>query len=187
MRGFLSFLKLMKAILNFAIAFEKEYNEKLVTSRILSIVKDMLDSDFLTGISIQSYYRYIRVAATILMHESVLSLVEGLNGDGGWSKRLRIFQLDDVGLHMATMKGLPIFITAASNFMKIPNKPAPFHALIFYTSAKTILGKLNAVFVYRYSSSALEFVDYRQAALPYAHYEHSPLAGAFQLHLSARL
>lgn len=51
-----NFVDLTKTSLNFAIAFEKDYHEKFVTTRIVGIVKDMVYSDFLTGMSAQSYF-----------------------------------------------------------------------------------------------------------------------------------
>lgn len=46
-----TFMKLMKTILNFAIVFAKEYDEKVVETGILDIMKDMFDSDFLSRMS----------------------------------------------------------------------------------------------------------------------------------------
>lgn len=56
------FLDPMETILNLAIAFEKGYKEEFVATRIVQIVKDMIGSGFLTEMSAQPYYRYIRVA-----------------------------------------------------------------------------------------------------------------------------
>lgn len=53
----------MKTILDLAIPFEKEeYREKLVASRTVDIMKDMIGFDVLKGMSVQSYYQYIGVA-----------------------------------------------------------------------------------------------------------------------------
>lgn len=42
---------IMETILKLAIAFEKKYTEKLVATRIVYILKDVIGSDFLTRIS----------------------------------------------------------------------------------------------------------------------------------------
>lgn len=63
---------LIKTILCLAIAFEKKYIEKFVTIRIVDILKVIVGLDFLTGMGIQSYYRYIRVTKMVLRLESVL-------------------------------------------------------------------------------------------------------------------
>lgn len=44
-----TFLDLVKNILDFVIAFEKEYRERLVATCTVDIVKDMKASAFLTG------------------------------------------------------------------------------------------------------------------------------------------
>lgn len=48
---YLMLLDVMKLILYFAIAFEKKYNEKSNATCTVHITKDMVGSDFLTGIS----------------------------------------------------------------------------------------------------------------------------------------
>lgn len=50
-------LDLMKKNLNFAIAFRKTYSEKLVASRIVDIVKDVIGSNFPIKLSVQTYCR----------------------------------------------------------------------------------------------------------------------------------
>lgn len=59
MRRVFTFLNLMKIILNFAVTFEDEYNERFIATRIVDTVKDMIGSDIWTGMSAQSYYQYI--------------------------------------------------------------------------------------------------------------------------------
>lgn len=76
----------MKAILTFPIPFEKECNEKLVSPRIVDIVKDVISSDFLTGISAQTFYQYISVIRMMLKHKGVLAKEESLNSDDPGSK-----------------------------------------------------------------------------------------------------
>lgn len=51
------FVDLMKNILTFGNAFEKEYNEKLVATSIVNIVKGMMGSAYLAGMSSQLYNR----------------------------------------------------------------------------------------------------------------------------------
>lgn len=46
-----TFVDLMKTILHFSIAFEKVYNDMLFATRIVDVVKDMMSSDFLAGMS----------------------------------------------------------------------------------------------------------------------------------------
>lgn len=39
-------------------SFEKEYKERVVATCIVDIVKEMMSSDFSTGMTSKSYYRY---------------------------------------------------------------------------------------------------------------------------------
>lgn len=61
----------MKTTLKFAIAFEKEYYEKFVATRIQDTMKVVLGSEVLTEMKIQSYYRHIPVDKMILRHKSL--------------------------------------------------------------------------------------------------------------------
>lgn len=65
-RGDSVFVILIKSILNLTVAFQKWYNDKFVAARVMEIVKDKMGSDFLKGMSAQSFHRYIRVAEMIL-------------------------------------------------------------------------------------------------------------------------
>lgn len=49
-------------LLNFAIALEKMYNQKFISTYTVDITKDMICFDLFTGMTAQSYYIYIRVA-----------------------------------------------------------------------------------------------------------------------------
>lgn len=80
-----------------------------------------------------------------LRHRRTHALLESLDGADAWSRRLSIFQLDDVKLYTIIMAKLQIPIKAASNISKNRNKPAPFHEPISCTSAKTILGELRTL------------------------------------------
>lgn len=71
---------LVKSILNFAIAFEKEFNKNFVTTGILDIVRDMMCSIILTEMRAQCYNRYIRIAKIQLENGIILALVERFNG-----------------------------------------------------------------------------------------------------------
>lgn len=106
------FVNFMKTILNITIAFEKEYSEKLVATGIVAIVKEMMASDFLTGMGAQSYYRFNRVFKMMMRHKVVLPLAESLNSDDDRSKSLSISHLDDIGLYTATTEKLPVLIRA---------------------------------------------------------------------------
>lgn len=87
------FMDLLKTILNFAIEFVKEYNKKSVVTRIVYIMKDVVQSDFLTEKSPQAFYQYMQVARMLLGHGSVLALMESLTGNDAGSKRLGISHL----------------------------------------------------------------------------------------------
>lgn len=76
-----TFVVLIETILNSSIASGKEYKQKLVPTRIVDIVKEMMGSECLTGMSAQSCYRYIRAANMRLMHKTVIAPVESLNSD----------------------------------------------------------------------------------------------------------
>lgn len=73
------FLTLMEAMLNFTIAFEKEYSERLVATRNLDIVKSMTGSDFLAGMTTQFYYQFILPAKMVVRSGSVFPLVKSPN------------------------------------------------------------------------------------------------------------
>lgn len=113
-----TFVDLLKTMLNSAIAFNKEYNQKLVTICIVDNVKDMMRSDFCTGMRVQSYYRFIRASQMMLMDQNVLALVESLHTDAPESQSLEFFCLDDIGLYTRTVEELPILIKVSSNFLK---------------------------------------------------------------------
>lgn len=50
-----TFVYLIKTILNFPIALEKNSNEKFVATRIMYSLKDMMCSNFLRGMSAQRF------------------------------------------------------------------------------------------------------------------------------------
>lgn len=71
-----TFLNLVKTVLNFAIAFEKEYDEKFVATGVVDIAKDMIGSDILTRMCSQYYYRNIQIAKMFMRNESIPDLVK---------------------------------------------------------------------------------------------------------------
>lgn len=151
-------MDLKRAILNFAIAFEKDYNKKLVATSVVNTVKDIMGSNFFNGMSTQFYYRYVPTAKIMLRHEIVLPLVESSQADDTESKSLNVCRLDDIGLYTAAMKELQILVKAARNFAKNPKNPAPYHTSTFNTSAKMLLLELRAVLVDHGTESDLTFV-----------------------------
>lgn len=60
----------------------------------MDLVKDMMRSDILTGLSAHSYYRYIGISEMILRHERALPLMKSLNAEDAGSKSLEIAHLD---------------------------------------------------------------------------------------------
>lgn len=82
-----TFVELMKISLKFVIAIEKEYNERFVATRISDIVKDMMSSGVLAGISNQNYYRYVRAAKSMLRHDSFVAIVESQNSSDAEVKK----------------------------------------------------------------------------------------------------
>lgn len=81
----------------------------------------------------------------VLGHESILALVESLNGDNTLSISLGISRSDDNELNMASMKKLEILIKAVGHFEKNGNKQALSHEPTIVTNAKTFLGELRPV------------------------------------------
>lgn len=153
-------MDLTKTNLNLAIVYEKEYNHTVVATCIVEIWKDLMGSNFLTGISAQSYYGYVRTAMMILRYFSIIGLVESLIPDDTRSERLRMSHLNDIGLYTATTEELPILITVLRNSLQIPKKPAQFHASTFYTSAKMFLdsrGLCSSITVQAVLRNALRF------------------------------
>lgn len=76
------------AILSLFIAFQKEYNEKFVATVVMNIVIDAMGSAFLAGRSAKFYYQSIQKVKVVLLHDSFLALLEGLNSNISVSKRL---------------------------------------------------------------------------------------------------
>lgn len=74
------YMDLMKTVRHFASAFKNDCNQDLFAIRITDIVRDMMGSDVLAGMSSQRYHRYTRVAREMLSHESTPARVE--SGDG---------------------------------------------------------------------------------------------------------
>lgn len=68
----------------------------------MDVAKNMLGSYVLTGMSVQSYFRYICVANMIERHESFLAPVEILNGKDSRSKSLGVSYYDNALLYKAT-------------------------------------------------------------------------------------
>lgn len=106
-----------------------------------------MGSALLIGTSAWSFYRSVGLAKMILRYESVLALVKRLNSDDTGSKCLRTSHFVDSALHKAIREELPTLIRTTSNFVKKSVKIAFFHMSKFWTSRKTFLGKLRAVFV----------------------------------------
>lgn len=112
----LSFVHIMKTILNFDVKFQKENNKKFFASCIADIEKDILAFDLLTGIYARSYHRYFRVAKVILRHGSVFPLGANLNDSVTVSESMGISSFDNIALYTASKKELPITIREASIF-----------------------------------------------------------------------
>lgn len=66
-----TYMDFMKTVLNFFVAFKKEYNKSFVAVHIVDVARDVMSSNFLTAIRAQYNYRYILVARKILRHGSV--------------------------------------------------------------------------------------------------------------------
>lgn len=73
-------------------------------------------------------YRKILVVMMILMHESVLTVLESLDGADTESKLLDTSCFDDIGLHFETTEELLTLIRAASNLVQNPEKITFFHS-----------------------------------------------------------
>lgn len=123
----------------------------------------------------------------ILKHEGVLALVEASNDDDGWSKRLGTSHLDESFLYTEISEKLSILIRVASSFMKNPIKPAPFHASILYTDAKTFSGELKAVLVDPLTDCRGKFVAFRITLLFHTAAKSIPLLQMFFPQASAHL
>lgn len=102
-------------------------------------------------------------------------------------KGLGITHLDDIELFATTTEVLPILIREANSFMENPSKSAPFHALTFYTSAKTFLPELRAVFVEYCTFLLCNLLSVERAYVLCAYHKHSPATHVFRLRASAQL
>lgn len=138
-------MEFWKTILNLTNAFEKEYKEKLVETKLFDFVKDMMHSALLTEMSVQRNYGYVRAARMKLQLESVSGLVGTLNDGNKMSKRLLVYHLNDEGLYTSNQEKLSIVIEAAGSFLKNETMPTPSRTYIFYSSGRTFLGELQAV------------------------------------------
>lgn len=119
-----------------------------------------MGSDFLTGMSSQSYYRCITVFKIMLRYNEVLDFLESPNADDARSKRLKISHLDEIGLYTTTMEEISVLSRAARNFMKNWIKPVSFLAHTFCTSTKIFLVELMAVSIDHRTNSTLEYVGF---------------------------
>lgn len=106
MHRYSAFEDLIKTILNFATAPEKEYNEKFMAANILGIVNDMMRPGILIGKNAKHYYQYIRVAKNTLKQEIVFSVVESLNSDDARLENLENARLYDIRLYTTIMEEL---------------------------------------------------------------------------------
>lgn len=70
------FLDVMKASLNLAMLFEKEYNEEFSATRNVDIVKDVIVSVLLIEMSDRFYHQNIQVGSIMLWHESIFAVVK---------------------------------------------------------------------------------------------------------------
>lgn len=94
-----TFTDLMKKILSFFILFKKKYSKELVATYNVDTLKGKMASEFLTGMIIQYYYRYTRVAKMMLRNQSVLWIVNNLNSDDAGSKLLGSSKFNQVELY----------------------------------------------------------------------------------------
>lgn len=96
------FVDVMKTILRLMMALEKKNNENVAASPIVDIEKDIICTDFVTGMSVLSFHRYVLVGKELLRYESVLTLVKCMESVDAWSKRFGFSNLDDTGLYTTT-------------------------------------------------------------------------------------
>lgn len=86
--GLCKFGDQMKKVLDFAVRFENMYREKSAAVYILDIVKNVISSESLTGMSGLICYRYIAVAEAMLKKDIALVLLKSLHRARGGSKSL---------------------------------------------------------------------------------------------------
>lgn len=134
-----TFVYFREKILTFRFALRKQYKRKLVATRILDNEKKMRDSDFLTGMSVQFYYHYIRVFPTMLYDEDAPALLRIVNGDNVGSKSPGTSHLHDRGFQTANTYELRILSAAKSSPVKAASTLPSFQRPTFYRSAKTFL------------------------------------------------
>lgn len=79
-----------------------EYDEKLVGTRSVDILKNMMSSDFPTEMTTHSYYWHIQGDEMMLRHKITFSRLKSLLCDGAGSKLLGISHFDDIALYKAT-------------------------------------------------------------------------------------
>lgn len=88
-----------------------------------------------------------------------------MNDDDAGSRSLRKSHSHDIGLYKETMGELPILMRETRNFRKNRGKPATFHAPPFYTSKKTFLSELRAVFADHCTDSASDITQFLNTAM----------------------
>lgn len=71
-----------------------------------------------------------------------------------------ISHFNDDGLNRANTEKVLVLIRTAGNFVENRTKPAPFHALTFYSSTRTFLKELNAMFVDHGTVSNRKLVEF---------------------------
>lgn len=114
---------------------------------IVDIVKEMISLDLQTEKRVQFYYYDMFIIYILLIHKSLISLVDNLNGDDSESKGFCSSQLSNVEFTTETMTELCSLLMSIVEHLKSAANTALLYPSMLYTSTKMYLEELNDVLV----------------------------------------
>lgn len=106
---------IVKSVINFRVAFGREYGEFFFATQMVEIVGDMVPPDFLTDNGPQTYQRYIQVTKCLLQSPNIPSTVEDIDGKETGSGAMGISHLKERTV-LNQIKGL-LLVRAASKYI----------------------------------------------------------------------
>lgn len=74
-----SFVVVLKSVMTFSAAFEKEHGGTSFDTQIIDIVDNMIKSNFVTGNSRQTYQGYILVKKFLFQRPSIPNIIEDID------------------------------------------------------------------------------------------------------------
>lgn len=157
------FVDLTNVSLKLSITLENEYSDKLVVTKIIDTVKDMIVLELLTELKAWFCYQYIRGYKVMLMHESILPVLESMNSSNNGPKRLGIFGLGYISFCVAIRNELPTPFREKTDFVTKLGRTALFHGFILSTSTKRSFRWINTKIINHSTNCCWECLDFLTA------------------------